>query len=39
MNVFAMTNNMTAISSNVIDSEFGKDTGSSNTLWKAYLVK
>lgn len=38
MNVFAMTNNMTAISSKVIDSEFGKDTGSSNTLWKAYLV-
>lgn len=36
--VFALTNNMTAISSHVIDSNFGKDTGSSNTLWKAYLV-
>lgn len=38
MNVFCLTHSMTAISDKLIDSNYGKDTGSSNTLWKAYLV-
>lgn len=34
----ALTNSLTAVSNNLVDSNYGKDTSSSNTLWKAYFA-